>query len=274
MSKRTWLSIIGVVVAAVVAAVVVVAALDRHSGGDAPEMAPSAESAPPEPSETTVPESEGELVADAMGRQVLDVGQKPGVPVEQTSPPGGFPTATEPVGPPSGLELQRGSRGVTVVVSSSDGPTGTENGVLTGFARSARGAALLAMAHRGLVIAGGTEYTEFLDYYFPDGLAQLSPEMVTAIENKDAPRMRDYMATGYVAPSWVKVRDCDPAFCTVETANTPLKEVLGRVPEQATNADQHSVTRVSMAWRDNHWMLVKTDAYNVPELDDSWERWL
>lgn len=273
MNKRPWTIAAALLAAAIITLVIVVASLTRNPSEDT--TATAAPEPPPAASlQSSPPDQTGELVPDAMGRRVLDVGQVPGKPLAQTESPGDFPAGTEPVGPPAGLELQRVARGVTIGVSTSDGPTGIEDGVLTGFARSPQGAGLLAMTHRARVIAAGPEYTAFLKYYFPDAFAQLSPTMINEIEAKDESKMRDYMSTGYLAPSWFKVRACDENFCTVETADVPLKEALGAVPEDAQGADRHSVTRVSMAWRGDHWVIVKTDAYNVEALDDSWVRWL
>lgn len=234
----------------------------QQTAAPAPRDAPSGASA------------EGQTIPDAMGRQVTDVGDVPGAPLEQTGQPGGFPEGVEPVGPPAGLELQRVARGVTVGVSTSDGPTGVDEGVLTGFSRSARGAGLLAMNYRARVIAAGPEYIDLLKYYFPASHEQLSEEAIAEIEGKDATQMEDYMSTGYLAPAWLKFRSCDETFCTVETAEPSVKEALGTQPEGVQGAEQHTVTRVSMEWRDDRWNIVKTDAYNVGEIDDGWEKWL
>lgn len=274
MNKRVWINIVAVLAVVIMALVVVVLVVSRDSediANEAPESESTSQQATPRSAQE---DQSGSLVADAMGRPVFDAGQVPGKPLEQTEPPGGFPADNGLVGPPPGLELQRVSRGVTVAVSTSDGPTGVDQGVLTGFARSARGAALLATLHRARVIAAGPEYVDFLEYYFPEAFKQLSPAMISELEAKDAERMRDYMSTGYLAPSAFKFRFCDQDFCTVETADTPVREALGSVPEEAKGADQYSVTKASMAWQNDHWVILKTDAYNVPELDDSWEKWL
>lgn len=274
MTKRSWITTAALLVATVVVLVFVVVIVNREPDDGGPTAAPAS----PDTSSTAAPgevtDQAGQVVPDAMGREVLDVGQVPGKPLEQTEPAGAFPEGNESVGPPAGLELQRVARGVTVGVSTSDGPTDVDEGVLTGFARSARGAGLLAMLHRARVIAQGPEYIDFLEYYFPQAAEQLSPEMLTELESKDSAQMQDYMSTGYLAPSWFKFRFCDSNFCTVETADTPLEESLGTTPEDAQGANQYSVTRVSMAWRNDRWTVVKTDAYNVKAIDDTWERWL
>ena len=167
MNKRPWTIAAALLAAAIITLVIVVASLTRNPSEDT--TATAAPEPPPAASlQSSPPDQTGELVPDAMGRRVLDVGQVPGKPLAQTESPGDFPAGTEPVGPPAGLELQRVARGVTIGVSTSDGPTGIEDGVLTGFARSPQGAGLLAMTHRARVIAAGPEYTAFLKYYFPD----------------------------------------------------------------------------------------------------------
>lgn len=271
--RQTWMKVLGVLAAVAVVLVVVVAVLNRDT--DEVTSAPGEDTPTGEAQDDrSAPSRAGELVPDAMGRQVLDVGDTPGEPLEQTAPAGGFPSGAEPVGPPAVLELQRGTRGVTVAVSNSDGPTGVEGNVLTGYAQSARGAALLAVTHRGVSVGGGPEYLEFLDYYYPSAREQLSSGVIEEIESKDATRMREYLATGYVAPSWVKVRDCGSDFCTVETADAPMREVLGHVPEGAPDSDQYGITRLSVVWKENRWQIVSMDAFSTDELDDEWERWL
>lgn len=272
MKSKKMLGVVLVAVAAV--ALIVVVAVVLHGSNNSSEGQGDAESSDQSAGAPAVPPpAEGRVSADPLGRQVTEVASEAGAPLPQTGQPGGFPTDTDKVGPPSGLALQRVASGGTVMVSSSDGPTGTQGPVLTGYAHSARGAGLLTADYGMRGLAHGDSQREFLRYYAAD-VVKDDPAALDGLDAKGSPeQVRSYLLTGYSAPRWVRFKGCDERFCTVEMASASIREAVGEINTN-TNVDSHGVLRASWKWSGDRWELVDAGSQEVREIDDSWEKWL
>jgi hypothetical protein len=265
-----------VVVALVAALILAIATGDSDDAGSAD--APPATSAREPSVETAAPSDDETTDVDLVGRQVTVVTSAGGTPREQAGEPGAFPVGQEMVGPPEGLELQRVSSGTTVMVSRSDGPTGVDDGVMTGYARSPGGAALLASNFMGLGMEMGAAYADFAEYFLPTMAAE-DPEFLDEIRARGASvDGRALMAAqGYSAPRWFKFGQCDESFCTVEAAMPSLYEAVGEInsPDPNVGIHEHQVLRVSMRWADDQWEIVSPRPMTpVTEIDGSWSRWI
>lgn len=98
-------------------------------------------------------------VFDQVNRVVYVPLDSKGVLLSETTAGGSRPADQEP----SGVMLQRIHGNMDLPFSTSDGPTGfTDNGVATGFSRTAQGAALAAAHYFGYVYAG-QDRLEMLD---------------------------------------------------------------------------------------------------------------
>lgn len=267
----------GVVVVALIVALIVSFAVGNDDGGDtaatpapaspAPDAAPG--SGPPADSETTD--------VDFVGRQMTVVDSVGGTPRDQTGEPGPFPTGQEMVGPPEGLELQRVSSGTTLMVSRSDGPTSVENGVMTGYARSPGGAALVASNFMGLGMEMGESYAAFLEHFMPADVAE-DPAFLEEIRARGASVEGQALiaAQGYSAPRWFKFGQCDENFCTVEAAMPSIYEAVGEInsPDPDVGIHDHEVLRVSMKWADDQWEIISPRPMApVTDIDGTWSRW-
>lgn len=265
-----------VVVALVAALILAIATGDSDDSGSVD--APPATSAQEPTGETAAPSNDETTDVDLVGRQVTVVPSAGGTPREQTGEPGAFPAGQEMVGPPEGLELQRVSSGTTVMVSRSDGPTGVDDGVMTGYARSPGGAALLASNFMGLGMEMGAAYADFVAHFLPTMAAE-DPEFLDEIRARGASvDGRALMgAQGYSAPRWFKFGQCDANFCTVEAAMPSLYEAVGEInsPDPNVGIHDHQVVRVSMRWVDDQWEIVSPRPMTpVTEIDGSWSRWI
>ncbi|MCT1522572.1 hypothetical protein M3G72_16070, partial [Dietzia maris] len=182
MTKKAWISGAAVLIVALTVLVLVIAmsGRDEQSGQAAP--APATPTAPSSPAPAEQP---GRVVSDLVGRQVTVVDAPEGEPVAQTGQAGAFPGGTEPVAAPAGLALQRVPSGTTLMVSSSDGPTAVERGVMTGYARSPVGAALLTANYIGLGLEMGPVYADFMQRYAPDLVAE-DPELLEELRARGA----------------------------------------------------------------------------------------
>lgn len=274
-SQRQSKLTLGVVVAAtaVVVALVIALIVAMASGGDDSDdtAGPATTTSPeagPEPAPSTGDETTD---ADPLGRPVTVVDSASGTPREQTGEPGQFPEGQDMVGAPDGLELQRLTNGVTVAVSTSDGPTTTEGEVMTGYAHSARGAGLLAINLAGLNMSKSESTKAFLTKFAPADQREETANMGGySRENEEA--TRDQLARGYVTPQHVKFLTCESEFCTVEVALPSIGEVIGE-SDSDMDPNAHPITRVSMKWSDDQWEIVAATPRQERELDSSWERW-
>lgn len=265
-----------VVVALVAALILAIATGDSDDAGSAD--APPTTSAPEPSAGIAAPSDDETTDVDLVGRQVTVVTSAGGTPREQTGEPGAFPAGLELVGPPDGLELQRVSSGTTVMVSRSDGPTGVDDGVMTGYARSPGGAALVATNFMGLGMEMGAAYADFAEHFLPTMSAE-DPEFLDEIRARGASvDGRALMAAqGYSAPRWFKFGQCDENFCTVEAAMPSLYEAVGEInsPDPNVGIHDHSVIRVSMKWANDQWEIVSPRPMApVTEIDGSWSRWI
>lgn len=263
----------GVIVVALVAALIVSLVT---SGGDDSDGGETA--APPAPAEQeqepTLPPPTGDETTDAdpLGRPVTVVESASGTPREQDSAPGGFPTGAEMVGAPDGYELQRVRSGVTVAVSSSDGPTKVEGQVMTGYAQSARGAGLLATNLVGLTMSTAVATKEFLTTFAPADQREQTANM-GGYSHENEELAREHLVDGYAAPQHVRFLTCESEFCTVEVAEPALAEMVGQIDASEGDPNMHLVTRVSMKWAEDQWEMVSVTPRQERELDGSWERW-
>lgn len=267
-----------VVVLALVAALVVSAVTgggDSEGGDTAAPAAPAA----PEPEPDTSPSAGAETTdADLVGRQITVVESGGGTPREQTSEPGDFPAGQEMVGPPEGLELQQVSSDTTVMVSRSDGPTSVDDdGVMTGYARSPGGAALLVANYTGFGMEMGGAYADFLARFMPTMVAE-DPAFLDEIRARGASVDGQALmaAQGYQAPRWFRFGQCDESFCTVEAATPSINEAVGEIesPDPDVGINDHQVVRVSMKWANGQWEILSSRPLPpVTEIDGSWSRW-
>lgn len=213
------------------------------------------------------------MAADVMGRAVVLARHPAGDPLPQTSEPGDFPAGNEPVDTPSGLTMQRLPSGGTILLSSSDGPTGRQGAALIGYARSARGAALLSADYLGRGLGLGQPYIEFLRYYVPDSRQMSNAEMSEMAGGDRAVELGEFARTGTTAPSWFKFQGCSSDFCTVSMASHSIRETVGEI-DTPDHLDAHAVLRVSWRWSDDRWELVDVANQTVTEIDSTWEKWL
>lgn len=280
-SQRQSKLTLGVVVAAtaIVVALVIALIVAMASGGDdsddtAAAPPPPASPSEPAPSDSQPPGDETTDV-DPTGRQVTVVDSIGGTPREQTGAPGQFPEGQEMVGAPEGLELQRVQSGATLMVSRSDGPDSVDDGVMTGYARSPGGAALVAANFMGLGMEMGGAYADFLTRFMPDQVAE-DPEFIDEIRSRGASvDGRALMAAeGYQAPRWFRFGQCDETFCTVEGAMPSIAEAVGEVQSGDVDPRDHTVMRVSMKWADDQWEIVSAQPLTpVRDIDGTWSPW-
>ncbi|MCT2302296.1 hypothetical protein M3G04_15570 [Dietzia cinnamea] len=265
-----------VVVALVAALILAIATGDSDDAGSAD--APPTTSAPEPSAGIAAPSDDETTDIDLVGRQVTVVTSAGGTPREQTGEPGAFPVGQEMVGPPDGLELQRVSSGTTVMVSRSDGPTGVDDGVMTGYARSPGGAALLTANYMGFGMELGGVYADFIGHFMPT-MAGEDPEFLEEIRARgDSVDGRALVAAqGYSAPRWFKFGQCDENFCTVEAALPSVYEAVGEInsPDPNVGIHDHPVIRVSMKWVADQWEIVSgRNMTPLTEIDGSWSRWM
>jgi len=265
-----------VVVALVAALILAIATGDSDDSGSVD--APPATSAQEPTMETPAPSDDETTDVDLVGRQVTVVPSAGGTPREQTGEPGAFPAGQEMVGPPEGLELQRVRSGTTVMVSRSDGPTGVDDGVMTGYARSPGGAALLTANYIGFGMELGGVYADFIAHFMPTMAAE-DPEFLDEIRARGASVDGRALvaAQGYNAPRWFKFGQCDANFCTVEAAMPSVYEAVGEInsPDPNVGIHDHPVIRVSMKWANEQWEVVSGRTMTpVTEIDGSWSRWI
>lgn len=158
---------------------------------------------------------------------------------------------------PSGVMLQRIHGNMDLPFSTSDGPTGfTDNGVATGFSRTAQGAALAAAHYIGYVAAGDNRV-----------------EMIT-----QAGRVSD--PTGQL--SGVRLADNTP------TAAMPMVNVtfhpdltlvkFGATVERPTGATEIRVVKIPVVWREGTGWVVQLDSSALggefePVSSDGWQQW-
>lgn len=269
-----------VIVAAVVVAVALIAALimavvdgDDDSAG---ESAPPPSSGPAEPPATATSDEDAESIdVDLIGRRVTLVDAPGGTPREQTGQPGAFPEGQEMVGPPAGLELQRVSSGATVMVSRSDGPTDLDGEVMTGYAHSPGGAALVAANFAGLGMEMGAAYADFLQQFMPDAVAE-DPAVLDEIRSRGASADGRALtaAQGYQAPRWFRFQHCDEQVCTVEAAMPSIAEAVGEIESIDVGPHDHQVVRVSLEWTGEQWEILSSRAMPpVVEIDGTWSPW-
>ena len=158
---------------------------------------------------------------------------------------------------PSGVMLQRIHGNMDLPFSTSDGPTGfTDNGVATGFARTAQGAALAAAHYIGYVAAGDNRV-----------------EMVT-----QAGRVSD--PTGQL--SGVRLADNTPtaAMAMVNVTFHPDLTLVkfGATVERPTGTTEIRVVKIPVVWRDGTGWVVQLDstAFGTefePMSSEGWQQW-
>lgn len=277
MSGKKW-ALIGVVTGVVVVlilALVFTGGNDTSSGNDeAPAAAAPAEA----PTSSATPTPTLQIGSDLLGRPVTIVDAPGGQPVEQTGEPAAFPEGVEAVAAPAGLSLQQVPSGITLMVSDSNGPTGLDGDVMTGYAQSPVGAALVTANYIGLGVALGPVYADFLEHYARQLVAE-DPAFLDEVRARgaeigsDAPKPAD----GFLAPRWFRFSNCTPEFCTVEAALPSVADVVGSsdVKTFDVSPTAHPVLRTSLVWEDGQWQIISGRSLPaVEELDGSWVQWI
>lgn len=270
MTKKTWIAGGTVLILVLLVLTVVIATTGRDE-----QTTPSAPSSEPSPAPSAPAAQPGRVTSDLVGRQVSIVDAPAGQPLDQTGEPSAFPTGTDVVAAPAGLELQQVPSGVTVMVSPSDGPTGTEQGVLTGYAHSPTGAAVLTANYIALGIELGSAYADFLDRYARELVAE-DPTVIEEIRARGHANDGSALpaAEGFVAPRWFRFSNCTPEFCTVEAAMPSVADAVGQVDTIDISATAHPVVRVSMKWDDEQWQILSGRSLPpIEEIDGSWAQW-
>ncbi|GAA1720211.1 hypothetical protein [Dietzia cercidiphylli] len=273
MTKKTWITAAAVLVVSLVVLVLVIAMTgrDEETGQAAP--APEPTSAPVVSTPAVQP---GRVVSDLVGRQVTVVEVPGGQPLGQSEEAGSFPAGTEQVAAPSGLTLQRVPSGTTLMVSTSDGPTDVEEDVMTGYARSPGGAALLTANYIGLGLEMGPVYADFMQRYAPELVAE-EPGLLEELRNRGTAAQGQALraAEGFQAPRWFRFSHCSPEFCTVDAAMPSVADAVGQVDTIDVSATEHPVVRVSVAWTGEQWEIVSGRSLPaLEELDRSWVLWI
>lgn len=272
MTRKTWITAAGVLIAALLVLAVVIAMTGRDDQSPQATQGSEPSSAPAAATPTAQP---GRVTSDLVGRQVTVVDAPGGMPLEQTGEATEFPTGTQAVAAPAGLALQQVPSGVTLMVSTSDGPTDTEQGVMTGYAQSPVGAAVLTANYFGLGFELGPVYADFLDRYAKQLVAE-DPAFLEEIRARgQANEGRALQAAeGFLAPRWFRISHCSPEFCTVEAATPSVADAVGQVDTIDISATAHPVMRVSLAWQDGQWQIVSARSLPpVEKLDGSWVLW-
>ncbi|MBX4171670.1 hypothetical protein K3M35_23995 [Rhodococcus sp. DMU2021] len=158
---------------------------------------------------------------------------------------------------PSGVMLQRIHGNMDLPFSTSDGPTGfTDNGVATGFSRTAQGAALAAAHYLGYAYAGGNRL-----------------EMATEAGVVSEPNGEF---------SQLKIADDTPASVM------PLVNVLfnpdltlvkfGYTAEMKDGSTKIAVSKLPMVWREGTGWVLQADSTALgveyePVSADGWQQW-
>lgn len=273
MTRKNWITAAAVLIATLLVLAVVVALTSRDE--ETTQSAPTPEASSPPATPSTTAAQPGRVISDLVGRQVTVVDARGGRPLEQSGEPMAFPAGTEAVGAPDGLALQQVPSGVTLMVSTSDGPTDTEQEVMTGYAQSPAGAAVLTANYIGLGIELGPVYADFLDRYARDLVAE-DPAFIDEIRarGQDNDGRALQAAEGFLAPRWFRISNCSPEFCTVDAAMPSVAEATGRVDTNDISDTAHPVVRVSMAWDDGGWQILSGRSLTpVEEVDGSWVAW-
>ena len=276
ISTRTWGG--ALLVLALVAVIVVAVTM---TGGDSEAPPESAEPGSDVEQSADDRESAGsagspDRGADLLGRPVAAVALPGGEPLPQSDGVGGFPEGgSGPVAAPAGLELQRVATGTTLMVSTGDGPAGREGDVMTEYAQTAQGAALLAANYVGLGMAFGDPYADFLER-FAGRLADEDPAAVEEVRLLGGADTRaEGLETSYLAPRWFKVSSCSPEFCTVEVAMPAPADAMGDIAPTDIDPNTHVLFRLSLQWAGEEWeILAMRDLPPVTDIDASWEQWI
>ena len=276
MSGKKW-ALIGIVTGVVVVLILALVFTGGGSDGDS-DQAPTAAAPAEAPTSTAAPAPTLQLGSDLLGRPVTIVDAPGGQPVEQTGDPAAFPQGVEAVAAPAGLSLQQVPSGVTLMVSDSDGPTGLEGDVMTGYAQSPVGAALVTANYIGLGVELGPVYADFIEHYARQLVAE-DPAFLDEVRARgskagsDAPKPAD----GFLAPRWFRFSNCTPEFCTVEAALPSVADAVGSSDVKTIDVSPtaHPVLRASLAWENGEWQIISGRSLPaVEELDGSWVQWI
>ena len=254
--------------------VVILALIFTGGSDDSKDASPVAAPADP-PASSTVRTPKAHVGSDLIGRPVTIVEAPGGQPVEQTGGPAPFPVGAEAVAAPTGLTLQQVPSGVTLMVSDSDGPTAVDGDVMTGYAQSPVGAALVTANYIGLGVALGPVYADFFEHYARQLVAE-DPAFLDEVRARGAAQgsSTPKPADGFLAPRWFRISHCTPDFCTVEAAMPSVADAVGDVDTIDASATAHPAVRVSLAWQDGEWQIVSGRSLPaVEELDGSWVLW-
>lgn len=273
MTGKKW-ALLGILTSVVLVLVLALVFTGGGSDGDSDDEPTTAAPATP-PASSSAPTPTQKIGSDLIGRPVTIVDAPGGQPVEQTGEPAPFPEGVEAVPAPAGLSLQQVPSGVTLMVSDSDGPTAVEGDVMTGYAQSPVGAALVTANYIGLGVALGPVYADFVEHYARELVAE-DPAFLDevrargAADSSNAPKPAD----GFLAPRWFRFSNCTPEFCTVEAAMPSVADAVGEVDTIDISATAHPVLRASLAWENGEWQIISGRSLPaVEKLDGSWVLW-
>lgn len=158
---------------------------------------------------------------------------------------------------PSGVMLQRIHGNMDLPFSTSDGPTGfTDNGVATGFSRTAQGAALAAAHYLAYLISGDNR-----------------AEMVAEADHSSDPAV---LLEGLRMPDDSAVTASPMVNVTFNPDLTLVK--LGATVERSNGATEIQVTKIPMVWRESTGWVIQLDSTALsggfePVSSEGWQQW-
>ncbi|WP_175420661.1 hypothetical protein [Rhodococcus sp. SGAir0479] len=244
------------VLAVILIAGVVFSAVILFRGEDAGPLVPADRSA--DGGNTQVEESlfEPEPVFDRANRVIYVPLDDNGVLLPQSRPGDGRPADQAP----GGAMLQRVHGNMDLPFSTSDGPTRlTENGVATGFSRTAQGAGLAAAHYVGYLYGG------------PDRLKMLVEAGLLSDPDGEV-KKANLMAMPNNGPA-----SAMPMVKVNFNSDLSLVE-FGYTAEMRDGTTQNQVSKIPMVWREGTGWVLKVDpngmgATKVPSFGAGWASW-
>lgn len=262
--KKNYLWVIIVAVIAVVAVVGAVLFM-RSSDGSAPGDQATSQTSTTSTSSAAPGNSESSktLSTDIWGRKIVSRSET-GEPIGKLNPQGDSCAITPEV------EIQT-AHGAATLWSRTDGPSEIKEGVPSGYAHTATGAALAGWNNRLLLFAGGD-------------VSRAISNVVTAGDEQKTEELRSSFAAGsddssqaltkLTAPEAVRVLSCDDEFVVVDFAHKIFGDENGK-----SDVMQWDIMRASMQWNGSEWVLDLRSFQQSGEVItsinsvDGWTKW-